>query len=193
MRILLAILISGLTPVAQAQIYQCTEGGKVSFTDTPCAATGVVSKTIAAPPGRAGRLPWDGLAQGLSVDEVRKRMPEAQALQGSQLSNGARALLGRSATIAGLSLEARYYFLDGKLVQVNANAPESSDNDETREQFERLLSAFRSFYGEPQSSDIRHPPSGLTGRVAWAQGAWISIMPVSADTSTLLSGYRPSP
>lgn len=193
-RLLGSLVLMTASSVASAQVYHCIENGSKTYRDTPCADSAKAVKVLSAGSATASKastdLPWKGLAVGMSVAEVQKLAPAARQETGSKLKSGAQSLLNRQVTIAGVALRADYYFDQGGLVQVNANADDSLDNDEALRGFDRLTSQFNGVYGEPDRREVNNRPSGLSGSAAWGDGAWVSIMPVTAGTALLLSGSR---
>lgn len=176
--------------LVRAEVHRCNENGRVVYSDTPCPITVGEAQAAQAKAAEKARLPWEGLSAGMSVEEVQKHVPGLEAREGSSLFDGARSMLGKRTTIAGVDLAVDYFFVAGRLVQVNANSAEDARNELTHRNFERLYNDFKSRYGEESERDIKDRRSGLSGSSTWSNGARVGMTPVTAQTSLLTSGIR---
>ena len=191
----LALIVALLiTSSANAQIYKCVKDGNLSFQDTPCGRGSTVSLAIEDNATAGSALPWEGLSRGMSVAEVKRNVAGTSQVQGSHLSDGARELLiKRDVAFAGVPFEASYFFKDGKLAQVNVNDPELNKNEDTLRDFENLMSELRGRFGSEGKRAVKKESWGISGEAAWSVGLdklWVSITPITADTSRLSFGYN---
>lgn len=193
--LLLIILALSLTPV-YADIYKCVKNGMISYQDFPCAPASRASRVAVDSSDAGPAWPWTGIKFGASVQDVQRNIPGVQQAMGSHLYDGSKALLKKQGvTIAGIIFEASYFFKDGKFTQVNLVDPDMNDNEVTHNNFERLSSELRSQFGPELKRNVKNERWGTSGEASWPVGngrVWVSILPVTADTSQLSLGYKPS-
>jgi hypothetical protein len=145
--------------------------------------------------GHADAL-WPSAKYGMSVPEVMKAVPGARpSPQGSRLVTGAREELRiDNVSLAGRSFVAGLYFSQGQLVQVLLSLPEWGANPQNTAAFNDLVRAFSARYGKNFSRTINAAASGLSANAEWTssgENVFISIAPVTRDTSMLNVGFRP--
>lgn len=204
----LGSLAAALSCHAQA-VHKCVKGGAFSYQSTPRDGASVpapvtaLTTAAAAAPGRAGAggLPWEGMREGMSPEDVRRLVAGLEAL----VPNGKSESLmqRRGANVAGLEFVAQYGFDnlkglksvhldrvgDGKGLLV-----ESSSNASNLAGFEKLTKLLRSKYGPESNSRLKTKETGFPGLSAsseWSMdGAkvFVSVSPVTAETSTLHTG-----
>jgi hypothetical protein len=138
---------------------------------------------------------WPSAKYGMSVPEVMKAVPEAKpSPHGSKLVTGAREELRiERVPLAGRSFVAELYFSQGQLVQVLLSLPEWGSNNQNTAAFKDLVKAFSAQYGQNFSQSINAAGSGLSANAEWrssGENIFISIAPVTQDTSMLNVGFR---
>lgn len=194
MRKLIPLLTLLVATSANAQMYKCIKDGKTTYQGSPCDSRSTASKASANVVRANAKWPWEGLKFGMSVEEVQRNSPGARQVAGSHLSSGAKALLNKPGVmVAGIAFEATYYFRDGKFAQVNVDDPAMNANEVTLRNFDKLLSELRVAYGQEEERKINKESWGVSGEARWSVGGdklWVSISPITADTSRLNFGYN---
>lgn len=179
---------------ANAQIYKCIKDRKTTVQGTPCDRKSNASRAIGGYASVGSAWPWEGLKYGMSLDEVQRNVPGTTQVMGSHLYDGAKELLKKTGvTVAGITFEASYFFKDGRLSQVNVNDRTMNKNEVTLPNFERLLSELRARFGNEREKNVKNESWGISGEASWSVGGdklWVSITPITADTSTLNFGYN---
>lgn len=194
----LALSLLLAAPIAHAQIYKCTGGGKTSFQSMPCSVeAGMTPATLNARDMQ--QYPWSGLRAGMSVDEVRLLVPGATAVKpGSRLSNGAEAKLQKPVMVGGVQFKAKYYFLNGRYYQVNVGRDVTAyGNSEVRVDYEKVEPMMLRIFGKPDSqTPLGLTNQGMKGRIEWEGKqnfrAWAAIIPVTPHQATMTFGHRPA-
>ena len=188
----------GWAPHVQAQVFKCEVAGKVAYQQQPCAGAGSAKQLAAAQP-KVAALPnlWTQLRQGMPLAEVQRLVPEAkQGGKSSRLKNGAVALLQvPDVTVAGLSFQANFFFLDDKFHRVNFSGPMANGNADNLRAFEKIHDIFRGRYGAPAVKEVKDEPRGLSGRADWkieSGEVWMVLVAVGPDTSLFNFGYLPN-
>lgn len=189
--IALAFLMAG---PAQADLYKCVNNGATSYQEAPCDRSSTASKVVSSRSGAGSAWPWSGLKFGASIEEVQKNIPGVKKEQGSHLHDGSKALLRKQdVVVAGINFDASYFFKDGKLTQVNLTGQDMANNEVTLRNFEKLLSEFRAKFGPEKNRNVKNERWGISGEASWSVGSdklWVSISPVTGDTSLLSFGYN---
>ncbi len=178
---------------AQAQIYQCTKGGKTTFQDSPC-DSGSATKVIATRTADSS-FSWDELKAGMSIEEVRQRFPNTKPGNEGRLASGAKEMLHASqVSLEGMPFEASFFFIGGKFTQVNLLAAAADKNETNRKAFEKLTNGFRARYGPETKRTVKHDDYMLLADTTWMSEKgkiWVGVFPLTADTSNLLAGFLP--
>ena len=194
--IVLATLGLLQVPLSQAQIYQCSKSGQSSFQDHPCDPGTASAHPIKIHEDSSSNILWSGLKYGMSTDEVQQRVPGAQAATGDHLATGARELLSLDhVSMAGTTFGAEFFFIAGKLTSVNLSAEPMVSNRENTANFEKLCSVLRARYGAETRRKVNNEKWGLSADADWnsANGrVFAGIVPTTADTSRLITGYVPA-
>ena len=113
---------------------------------------------------------WKNLAYGMSLDEVRAVVPEAQDNPSpSQLSTGTTNLL----VVPGLSLshtpfQVHLYFKDGQLEQVNLECQATAGKD----LFESLFASLTQRYGSP----VKQSPGLAVTMTEWLSEDGVNVL-----------------
>ena len=183
-------------PLSQAQIYQCSKNGQSSFQDHPCDVGTASAHPIKIREESGSHIIWSGLKYGMSADEIQQRVPGAQAAGGDFLVTGARELLSLDqVSMAGTTFSAEFFFIAGKFTSVNLSADPIVSNQENTVNFEKLCSVLRARYGAETRRKVDNEQWGLSADADWntADGkVFASIVPTTADTSRLITGYVPA-
>jgi len=139
---------------------------------------------------------WNGTEYGMSVEEVRKKIPEAKPGNGDRVVSGAEELLRlEKIIVAGTQFEVSFFFLKDKLTQVNFSTPQWGSNEENLLSFDRVVTEFRTKYGQETERTVSNQRFGLSANAEWVSGdtqIWVTITPVTAITSMLNLGFRPA-
>lgn len=153
--------------------------------------------------GADGRdaVPWRGLRMGMSVAEVRRLVPGAYLREEEARAGGSRIrLVKENVRFAGLTLMARYFFVDDRFDRV-AYAPTGvfGPMQQAEKDFEAVYSLLKAEYGEPTHSgqaEELEPGDGQAHRHAvWGRAGGHSIvlalMPTGMPGVAAMSfGYR---
>lgn len=193
-RLLILALLAASS--AQAGVFRCEKDGKASYQDSPCDASSTSSSVVVEDAASRSKLPWEGLRHGMSMEDVQRNMRGTTKVSGSHLADGALERLRKEdIRLAGFTFEASYFFHDDAFTQVNVNDNEVMDNEAIRSKFDKVSAALSAKYGQATNQDVRSETWGLSGKANWFVGGdelWLTIVPVTADTSMLTFGYRPA-
>jgi hypothetical protein len=185
---------------AQA-VYKCVQGGNTSYQSTPCDGATVSAPVTVPIRTSSGSLPWEGLRQGMSPEDVKRLVPGLVA----PVNNGRSESLiqGREARVAGFDFAVQYAFDDAKgLKSVHLERVgdgkvldlELSSNTGNLAAFDKLTQFLRSKYGPESSRRLKTRDTGFPGLSAsseWqADGGrlFVAVIPVTAETSMLNMG-----
>lgn len=194
MRVLFTALLILIAAEAHAQVYKCVKAGKTQYQDSPCDPSSTVAKVVAS--AGSSQMIWTGLKQGMTVDEVRQNVRNAKAGAEDRLFNGARELLRvEGVNVAGIAFNAGFFFQAGRFAQVNLSGPAMVGNKENLGNFDRVVADFRAKYGQESRNKVSNERFGLSADAEWLKEGgrvWVSVIPVTADTSMLNRGYVPA-
>ncbi|WP_374349900.1 DUF4124 domain-containing protein [Chitinimonas sp.] len=186
-------LMLALCTSASAQVYQCTKNGSVSFQEAPCEKDST-AKTLAIRNSGSSGIFTAGLKTGMSIDEVKSKVAGTQAINSDRLFNGSVGKLGiNPVNMAGGTFSAKFFFLGDRFFQVNLSS-DMTRNAENLKLFDKLCAELRSVYGPESSHKVDNKPTMLSADAEWSTAsywAFVSITPVTADTSLLTLGLRP--
>ncbi|MDO4231819.1 MAG: DUF4124 domain-containing protein [Lautropia sp.] len=188
---------------AQAQVHKCVVQGKTTYQAEPC-ERGAMGKVVGQPPAQKVKvklaqkrvdLPWDGLHAGMSAAEVKAALAGVKDWDGPALSQmpAEGRLQMQNVTVAGVPMEARYYFVDDHLytvVLVHQWANESrlaQPNEAAQADLERLERFFQQRFGVPR---MRLPMSVRWQLPDQAELA-LNLVSVAASSSSVVVGFRP--
>lgn len=193
---LLIVLALLITAPAQADIYKCLKNGTTSYQAAPCDHASTASRVVGGKSGAVSAWPWSGLKYGASIEEVKGNIPGVKQEKGSHLYDGAIAMLRKQGVIvAGINFDASYFFKDGKFTQVNLAYQDMTNNEITLRNFEKLSSELRAKFGPEERRNVKNERWGISGKASWLVGSdklWVSISPITGDTSLLTFGYNPA-
>lgn len=194
----LGICCALFTSASQAQSYKCLKAQKVSYQQYPCEPDSTAvqpAESVLSNKGSTKTNLWTNLKQGMSLAEVRQKVPEAKPGDNASLSSGARGLLRiENVAIAGTNFTAQFYFSADKFIRVNLSGSMSETNENNIKTFEKILEIFKPIYGTELSRELNNEKIGLSGNAEWkidAGKVWISILPITDTTSMLNLGYVP--
>lgn len=161
-----------------------------------CRAVALLAGVLLPAFGHADAL-WPSAKYGMSVQQVMKAVPEAKpSTHGSKLVTGAREELRiERVALVGRSFVGAFFFSEGRLVQVLLSLPEWGANNENMATFDQLVGTFRARYGQDFTRSVNARRSGLSANAEWttaSENVFISIGPVTQDTSMLNVGFRPA-
>ena len=178
---------------ANAQVFKCEVGGKIVYQQQAC--QGAATSVQLASKAPANPNLWTDLKAGMTVDEVKRLVPQTQAAKSSSLRNGAKALLSVApVNFAGVDFEPNFYFLDDKFHRVNFSGPMANDNASNKQAFDKLVDQLRKRYGSPATHEVKDSPSGLSARADWqipSGEVWLVVLAVGPRTSLFNFGYLP--
>ena len=119
-----------------------------------------------------GQTLWRSAQIGMSVEQAREAVPSAESYEpaaNQRLPNGAIPLLKLPPEeIAGVQFAPTFYFLDGKLVQINLKA--ETQFEESIAAFHRLRDALRAKYGPEVANTVMKPSAEPFGTMKWSAG-----------------------
>ena len=155
----------------------------------------LVSLLLAACSHKHAEGAWTKAHWGMSVAEVRGAVPAAATGAGGHIVTGATAELHLDKTeVAGTTLPADFYFLDGKLTQISFNEDAYHDNEVNAKAFDRIAGVLRKQFGPEASSKVADSSLiGLSRDTTWVAGdteILLGVAPVTGATSMLLLNYR---
>lgn len=114
--------------------------------------------TLLAPAvGAAAQPLWNGTEYGMSLQQVKAVVPQASApVKPSRLYDGSQELLRlEDVELAGNKFAARFYFKDGRLVQVTLSLQEERKFDRVLPVFDALTEAYRAKYGPETTFEVQ--------------------------------------
>lgn len=194
MRFTITVLSLLASVTADAQLYQCTTGGRTSFQDRPCDKASVSRSIALQPAARSPQAIFAALRQGMSVDEVRRAVPGVRPGNLDRLATGAVAQLQiPQVNHAGSPFTVGLFFLGDRLSRVNFSGRMGLDNQDNLNTFDRIVADFRSAYGQENARTVANR-GGLSANAEWQMPrgkVWVSIIPITADTSLLNFGFVP--
>lgn len=120
----------------------------------------------------AAQTLWGDTVYGMSPEEVVEAVPGTVPFSDdAKLASGAQALLQlEDIEILGMHFEARFYFLDNKLEQVNLDLKDPEDGASEKYHYEALTTALRARYGPEINSDIKDSSIGIIAETTWLSG-----------------------
>jgi len=198
-------LMAALASPAQS-VYKCVKGGSISYQSSPCEGAAVSAQVATPIQTGAGGLPWEGLRQGMSPEDLKRLVPDLGAPTGeSRIQSLTRK---REARVAGLDFAVQYAFDgdrglksvlfervgDGKVLDLQL-----SSNTGNLAAFERLTQFLGRKYGQPSTSELKTKETGFPGLSATSEWMveggklFVAVIPVTAETSMLNMGliFRP--
>lgn len=139
---------------------------------------------------------WPSVKYGMSVPQVVVVLPQSKQASGQRkLFSGAIEMLSiDNVSLVGKTFTARLFFSDGLLVQVLLSPPEWDSNQKNIVVFEELTRAFSAKYGRDFDRSVSARASGLSASAEWikdGENVFISVIPVTQETSMLKVGFRP--
>lgn len=187
---LLLVCLLVCASAVYADMYKCTtSNGSTAFQDAPCANESKSQKLESS--AAAGGLPWSGLKLGMSREQISRTLPGVNLV-----SDGADGLnMANGASIAGFKFhEAGYAFSGGALYKITL-VSEYFDNALVAKGFEKISALFNQQYGAShEERKFERKWSGLFGSWTWrgpnGGEVYLSVSPVTADSSMLLTGYK---
>ncbi|MDO4683277.1 MAG: hypothetical protein Q4B17_10895 [Lautropia sp.] len=209
----LLLMAAAMLPVggmpSQAQTHPCAAGEPGSFLPgascpvlVPAPGLGGIGMPVPDQGGdEGGPVPWRGLRMGMSVAEVLRLVPGAYPREEAARAGDSRTrLVKENVRFAGLTLMARYFFVDDRFDRV-AYAPPGvfGPMQQVEKDFEAVYSLLKAEYGEPTHSgevDGLAPGDGPAHRHAvWGRAGGHSIvlalMPTGMPGVAAMSfGYR---
>lgn len=187
------------SPALSQPVYKCVKDGKTSFQESPCDGTNVVQSKVAVV---AARLPWEGIRDGMTRDEVKR----VAAIQEPPGQSATGKLHKKGVVISGVVFMVDYTF-DGNQrwvsmlaqpEQGNTDSLHMNGNDANFSAYEKVATFLRSKYGAEKHRSLKNKDTGFPGLSAssdWVVGGgklFITIIPVTATTSSLHLGYQSS-
>lgn len=137
---------------------------------------------------------WTKAHWGMMRSEVSNVVPGLGQGTGDRLVTGATADLRLDkADIAGTTLPADFFFLDGTLQQISFGDHQYRDNAANAKTFDKMAAKLRAQYGAEASSKSTDSGAGLSRDAAWAAGDTeieLSTIPVTGATSMIVLSYR---
>lgn len=136
---------------------------------------------------RLAGLPWAGLTAGMSVAEVKLRIPETRDAAGvGVLQNGAQALVVKDEVkLAGRTLQARYFFLGDGLHRVDLSHRQPADRaGQVLTDLGRLKIEMSQRFGAARVGEVPGLTAGrASGRLEWklANGDQVVLMASPAE------------
>lgn len=126
---------------------------------------------------------WREANYGMSIDEVRAAIPEvADAANPGELAGGAKGLLTiPKVQIAGSAYQARFFFLNDKLVQVMLSLDNPGKFDSSLRTFETLEELLRVKYGREVQRQVKRGVVNQASATWMAGGTNISVLTYSFD------------
>ena len=210
---LVVVLAARFSGQAEAAIYQCREGGRMTYQALPCtgqsADLGLKGRrghgqALDEAQALADEL-WTGLTAGMPMAAVRGAMPELTQVARSRMrrfESGAIALLEKKVVVAGENFLAQYLFLNGGFHQVwLSQLPSSQPDAASKQAFAKVARLLARLWGDAprENSPVQVTPGeGLFGARFWvdaegyAQG-WVLVKAASQQEghSQLTFGYWP--
>lgn len=115
---------------------------------------------------------WKDTAYGMSLDEVRQRMPDAiSPPESSALHSGAKCLLElEHVLVLGDAFSACFYFIDNRLQQVTLTHSNPDNFGVAALDFEKLLTALRAKYGKEVKSKKSNATTYDIRGATWTSG-----------------------
>lgn len=197
MRQLLAVLLLLSSAIVQAEVYKCVKGGQMAIQDFPCESGSTTARTIATQGDNPGWINWSLLKSGLSVAEVRRKIPNLEEGSRGRLVDGAAGMLrAEGVSMDGVLLDAELYFLAGRFLRINYATPMTAamDNDVSLRNFEKLSATYRAKYGQESKRDVAQKSWGISADAEWRTErgrVYVSLSPLTGNTSRLLTGFVP--
>lgn len=126
---------------------------------------------------------WRDTNYGMSIDQVRAAIPEvADAVKPGELAGGAKGLLTiPKVQIAGADYQARFFFLNDKLVQVMLSLDNPGKFDSSLRTFETLEELLRVKYGREIKREVKRGVVNQASATWMAGGTNISVLTYSFD------------
>ena len=154
----------------------------------------LLSLFVAACSHKQAPTTWTQAHWGMLPSEVIGAVPELTPESGSHLASGAVGKFHLNAAgVAGTSLPAEFFFLDGRLVQISFGDAQYRDNAASLKEFEHLAASLRKQYGQETGGPGMDPAAGLSRDMTWLAGdtqVTLVATPVTATTSMLAVIYR---
>lgn len=201
--------LSTVSAVQAQVIHRCEADGRISYQAQPCEPAPVGAGGSRAPGFRAAEgsdpavtrtrvpvsreerrlagLPWAGLTAGMSVAEVKLRIPETRDAAGvGVLQNGAQALVVKDEVkLAGRTLQARYFFLGDGLHRVDLSHRQPADRaGQVLTDLGRLKIEMSQRFGAARVGEVPGLTAGrASGRLEWklANGDQVVLMASPAE------------
>jgi guanyl-specific ribonuclease Sa len=130
---------------------------------------------------------WSKAHWGMMRSEVSSAVPGLASGSNARLATGATADMRLDkAAIAGTTLPADFFFLDGTLQQITFGDTQYHDNGVNAKSFDRIAASLRSQYGQEASSKSSDPSLGLSREATWVSGDTeiaLVVTPVTGTTS----------
>ena len=198
----LCSLTAALGCQAQA-VHKCVKGGSTTYQSTPCDGAAVSAPVAATIPPSSGGLPWEGLRPGMSLEDVKRLVPDLESSMGDGKNQS--AVRKREVKVAGFSFAARYAFErdkglksvlfehvgDEKVMDL-----ELSRNANNLAAFEKLTQFLRGKYGAEATRELKTKETGFPGLSATSEWMvdggrlFVVVLPVTAETSMLNVGMQ---
>ncbi len=134
---------------------------------------------------------WGGTSSGMSVQEVLATVPGAVESSGSDnLGNGALNLVSLDEIeVLSIPFEARFYFGDDGLEQVNLRVKDSGSAFSELTRFETLATGLRARYGPELSYEVDNYGVGLIAKATWlSDGTNIELTLIGVGNSPAIFG-----
>ena len=132
---------------------------------------------------------WTNAHWGMMRSEVQSAVPGLVEGSHDHLVTGAAADLRLDKTgVAGTTLPADFYFLDGTLQQITFGDSQYHDNAANAKAFDHMSANLRAQFGQEISAKTTDPAGGMSRTTTWANGdteVLLTIAPVTATTSTI--------
>lgn len=178
-------------------VYKCVKDGKTTFQESPCDGSNVIQSKVA---GIATRLPWEGIRDGMSRDEVKR----ITAIQDPPGQGATGKLHKKGVMISGVAFIVEYTF-DGngrwtsmlaQPEQGSTDALHMNGNDANLATYEKVATFLRGKYGAEKNRSLKNKDTGFPGLSAssdWVVGGgklFVAVIPVTATTSSLHLGFQ---
>lgn len=185
------------SPAFSQSVYKCVKDGKTTFQESPCDGSNVIQSKVA---GTAARLPWEGIRDGMTRDEVKRiaaiQNPPGQGAKGKLRKKG--VVISGVAFIVDYTFDAneRWVSMLAQPEQGSSDALHMDGNDANFSAYEKVAAYLRGKYGTERNRSLKNKDTGFPGLSAssdWVVGGgklFVTVIPVTATTSSLHLGYQ---